>query len=171
MIDRRDTPAFQPGFLIEPRGSHFFWFGVDRIAVIAEGFTAAAAVLHLRGHYVAVALPHDKPAEVLLIGTRIQALRAADRYLRREGSIKASKKGDWHHHPPTAWQTALLADRGISAQGLNRYAVSASLTWAWRKSAAWAAADAAIKALPALGSRSVIRREKQKAEAALAAGG
>ena len=112
-------------------------------------FDAGAVVVRVRGHHVAVGIVGDDRARALRIGTRVQALAAADDFLGEHGdSTKASKTASWLNLPPSQRQAELLAQNGISPLGLDRYGASAKLTWIWKKRAIWAAAYGAIEGRP-----------------------
>jgi len=79
-------------------------------------------------------------AEALRSGTKLQAMAAADDFLRRiETSGNASKSKAWLFEPASSKQIDQLRAQGAAAMsGLTKYGASCRIHHLWNKRAIWA---------------------------------
>ena len=112
---------------------------------MASGFDAWAGVFFDGQHWKAVGRPRHKLLRRLAIGTKTQALAAADDFLREiETGSAAAKSRRWLHDPATQKQRDLLQHAGFATApldfGLSKYAANCHLNFLWN----WGAIKAAI---------------------------
>ena len=122
--------------------SPFAWepLQADGSALMASGFEGWAGVFHDGTLWHALGQPRRKPVRPLAIGTRVQALAAADDFLRTTETGTASiKSRRWLNDPATARQIELLAHAGHKADGLDfglsKYAANCHLNFLWNRTA------------------------------------
>jgi len=122
--------------------SPFAWelLQADGSALMASGFEGWAGVFHDGTLWHALGQPRGKPVRPLAIGTRVQALAAADDFLRTTETGTASiKSRRWLNDPATMRQIELLARAGHKADGLDfglsKYAANCHLNFLWNRAA------------------------------------
>lgn len=112
----------------------------DGSALMASGFEGWAGVFHDGTLWHALGQPRGKPVKPLAIGTRVQALAAADDFLRTTETGTASiKSRRWLNDPASLRQIELLARAGHKAEGhdfgLSKYAANCHLNFLWNRAA------------------------------------
>jgi hypothetical protein len=107
---------------------------------MASGFDAWAGVFSDGTLWHALGRPKLKATRVLAIGTRVQALAAADDFLRStESSQAAAKSRGWINEPASSKQMAKLAEAGIGVSaldfGFSKYDANCRLNFHWNRGA------------------------------------
>lgn len=122
--------------------SPFAWVPLrnDGSALMASGFEGWAGVFYDGTLWHALGRPKARPVQPLAIGTRVQALAAADDFLRAtETGTAAIKSRRWHSDPASQRQIASLARAGHQADGLDfglsKYAANCHLNYLWNRDA------------------------------------
>ena len=122
--------------------SPFAWCDLhgDGQAMMASGFQGWAGVFHDGTLWHALGHPKGKAIRPLAIGTRVQALAAADDFLRATETGTASVKSRrWLNDPATLRQVELLQRAGYEAHGLDfglsKYAANCHLNFRWNRPA------------------------------------
>ncbi len=122
--------------------SPFAWVTLhdDGRAMMASGFEGWTGVFHDGTLWHALGQPKGKPIRPLAIGTRVQALAAADDFLRATETGTASiKSRRWLSDPATLRQVELLARAGHRTDGLDfglsKYAANCHLNFRWNRAA------------------------------------
>ena len=126
--------------------SPFAWCDLygDGHAMMASGFQGWAGVFFDGTLWHALGQPRRRPLRPLAIGTRVQALAAADDFLRETETTTASAKSRrWLNDPATLRQIELLQRAGHAASGfdfnLSKYAANCHLNFRWNQRAITAA--------------------------------
>lgn len=126
--------------------SPFFWVALhgDGQALMASGFQGWAGVFHDGTLWHALGRPKGQAIRPLAVGTRVQALAAADDFLRMtETSSAAAKSKRWLNDPATMRQIELLQRAGFDTSGmdfgLSKYAANCHLNFRWNRAAIRAA--------------------------------
>ncbi len=126
--------------------SPFFWVALhgDGQALMASGFQGWAGVFHDGTLWHALGRPRGQEIRPLAVGTRVQALAAADDFLRMtETSSAAAKSKRWLNDPATMRQIELLQRAGFETSGmdfgLSKYAANCHLNFRWNRAAIRAA--------------------------------
>jgi DNA repair protein RadD len=126
--------------------SPFSWVDLhgDGQALMASGFEGWAGVFHDGTLWHALGRPKHRQIRSLAVGTRIQALAAADDFLREtETSSAAAKSKRWINDPASLRQVELLHKAGLTASGLDfglsKYAANCHLNFRWNQAAIKAA--------------------------------
>ena len=126
--------------------SPFAWCDLhgDGQAMMASGFNGWAGVFHDGALWHALGQPKGRAIRPLAIGTRVQALAAADDFLSATETGTASiKSRRWLNDPATIKQMDLLQRTGHQANGLDlslsTYAANCHLNFRWNRSAITAA--------------------------------
>lgn len=126
--------------------SPFSWCDLhgDGQALMASGFQGWAGVFHDGTLWHALGNPKAKALRTLAVGTRVQALAAADDFLRATETSSASAKSKrWLNDPATLRQIELLQRAGHQMSGmdfgLSKYAANCHLNFRWQRSAIRAA--------------------------------
>ena len=126
--------------------SPFSWCDLhgDGQALMASGFQGWAGVFHDGTLWHALGHPKGRALRTLAIGTRVQALAAADDFLRETETTSASAKSRrWLNDPATMRQIELLHRAGHETSGmdfgLSKYAANCHLNFRWNRSAIRAA--------------------------------
>lgn len=112
--------------------SPFRWEEVwDNLVFLANGLTAWAACINLRGRWVSVGAEDKGPVHVLSNNAeRFVSLAAADDFLRTKGDkSNARKSKSWLSLPASEKQLQTLGLNPFSGFGVNRYRASCLLTW------------------------------------------
>jgi superfamily II DNA or RNA helicase len=112
----------------------------DGSALMACGFEGWAGVFHDGTLWHALGQPRRKQVRPLAIGTRVQALAAADDFLRATETGTASiKSRRWLNDPASLRQVELLTRAGHQADGhdfgLSKYAANCHLNFLWNRGA------------------------------------
>jgi hypothetical protein len=112
----------------------------DGSALMAGGFEGWAGVFHDGALWHALGQPRGKPVQPLAIGTRVQALAAADDFLRvTETGTASIKSRRWLNDPATLRQVELLERAGHKTDGLDfglsKYAANCHLNFLWNRAA------------------------------------
>jgi hypothetical protein len=122
--------------------SPFKWCDLhgDGTSLMASGFDAWAGVFSDGTLWHALGRPKLKSTRVLAIGTRVQALAAADDFLRStESSQAAAKSRGWINEPASTKQMAKLAEAGIGVSaldfGFSKYDANCRLNFHWNRGA------------------------------------
>ena len=122
--------------------SPFKWCDLhgDGASLMASGFDAWAGVFSDGTLWHALGRPRLKATRVLAIGTRVQALAAADDFLRStESSQAAAKSRGWINEPASTKQMAKLAEAGIGVSaldfGFSKYDANCRLNFHWNRGA------------------------------------
>jgi DNA repair protein RadD len=122
--------------------SPFKWCDLhgDGASLMASGFDAWAGVFSDGTLWHALGRPRAKATRVLAIGTRVQALAAADDFLRStESSQAAAKSRGWINEPASFKQMAKLAEAGIGVSaldfGFSKYDANCRLNFHWNRGA------------------------------------
>ena len=122
--------------------SPFKWCDLqgDGTSLMASGFDAWAGVFSDGTLWHALGRPKLKATRVLAIGTRVQALAAADDFLRStESSQAAAKSRGWINEPASTKQMAKLAEAGIGVSaldfGFSKYDANCRLNFHWNRGA------------------------------------
>jgi len=122
--------------------SPFKWCDLhgDGASLMASGFDAWAGVFSDGTLWHALGRPRLKATQVLAIGTRVQALAAADDFLRStESSHAAAKSRSWINEPASTKQMAKLAEAGIGVSpldfGFSKYDANCRLKFHWNRNA------------------------------------
>lgn len=120
--------------------SPFAWepLQADGSALMASGFEGWAGVFHDGSLWHALGQPRGKSVKPLAIGTRVQALAAADDFLRTTETGTASiKSRRWLNDPASLRQIELLVRAGHKAEGhdfgLSKYAANCHLNFLWNR--------------------------------------
>jgi DNA repair protein RadD len=108
--------------------------------LMASGFEGWAGVFHDGTFWHALGQPRGRQIQPLAIGTRVQALAAADDFLRTTETGTASiKSRRWLNDPASLRQIELLARAGHKADsldfGLSKYAANCHLNFLWNRAA------------------------------------
>lgn len=118
--------------------SPFSWQDLDGSghALMASGFNAWAGAFYDGNFWHALGRARNKALKRLAIGSKAQALAAADDYLRmNETSAAAAKSQRWLHDPATLKQRELLRKAGLDTSpldfGLSKYAANCQLNFLW----------------------------------------
>jgi len=126
--------------------SPFFWCDLhgDGQALMASGFQGWAGVFHDGTLWHALGRPKGQAIRPLAVGTRVQALAAADDFLRvTETSSAAAKSKRWLNDPASLRQIELLKRTGFETSGmdfgLSKYAANCHLNFRWNRAAIRAA--------------------------------
>ncbi len=126
--------------------SPFAWCDLhgDGQALMASGFQGWAGVFFDGTLWHALGQPRQRAMRTLGVGTRVQALAAADDFLRETETTTASAKSRrWLNDPATLRQIELLQRAGHSATGfdfgLSKYAANCHLNFRWNRTAIAAA--------------------------------
>jgi len=126
--------------------SPFFWVALhgDGQALMASGFQGWAGVFHDGTLWHALGRPKRQAIRPLAVGTRVQALAAADDFLRMtETSGAAAKSKRWLNDPASMRQIELLQRAGFETSGmdfgLSKYAANCHLNFLWNRAAIRAA--------------------------------
>ncbi len=126
--------------------SPFSWVDLhgDGQALMASGFEGWAGVFHDGTNWHALGRPKHRHIRTLAVGSRIQALAAADDFLRETETSSASAKSKrWINDPASLRQIQLLQKSGMTADGLDfglsKYAANCHLNFRWNKAAIKAA--------------------------------
>ena len=126
--------------------SPFSWCDLhgDGQALMASGFQGWAGVFHDGQFWHALGHPKGRALRTLAIGMRVQALAAADDFLRDTETTSASAKSRrWLKDPATMRQIELLHRAGHQANGLDfglsKYAANCHLNFRWNRAAIRAA--------------------------------
>ncbi len=126
--------------------SPFAWWDLhgDGQAMMASGFNGWAGVFHDGALWHGLGQPKGRAIRPLAIGTRVQALAAADDFLRATETGTASiKSRRWLNDPATMKQMDLLQRAGHEANGLDfslsKYAANCHLNFRWNRGAITAA--------------------------------
>jgi hypothetical protein len=126
--------------------SPFFWCDLhgDGQALMASGFQGWAGVFHDGTLWHALGRPRGQAIRPLAVGTRVQALAAADDFLRMtETSSAAAKSRRWLNDPASMRQIELLQRAGFETSGmdfgLSKYAANCHLNFRWNRAAIRAA--------------------------------
>jgi len=121
--------------------SPFSWCDLhgDGQALMASGFQGWAGVFHDGTLWHALGHPKSKAIRTLAVGTRVQALAAADDFLRATETSSASAKSKrWLNDPASMRQIELLQRAGFEASGmdfgLSKYAANCQLNFRWNRS-------------------------------------
>ena len=122
--------------------SPFAWCDIsgDNQALMASGFNAWAGVFYDGALWHAVGRPKARALRRLGIGTKPQALAAADDFLREaETSSAAAKSRRWLNDAATHKQRELLQKAGLSTApldfGISKYAANCQLNFLWNRAA------------------------------------
>jgi DNA repair protein RadD len=122
--------------------SPFAWVTLhdDCSAMMASGFEGWVGVFHDGTFWHALGQPKGRAIRPLAIGTRVQALAAADDFLRATETGTASVKSRrWLNDPATLRQVELLARAGHGTDkfdfGLSKYAANCHLNFLWNRTA------------------------------------
>lgn len=120
--------------------SPFSWVVLhdDEQALMASGFHGWAGVFHDGTLWHAIGRPKGKAIRALAVGTRVQALAAADDFLRETETSNASIKSKrWLKDPATIRQIELLQRTGFETSGmdfsLSKYAANCHLNFRWNR--------------------------------------
>jgi hypothetical protein len=126
--------------------SPFAWCDLhgDGQAMMASGFNGWAGVFHDGTLWHGLGQPKGRAIRPLAIGTRVQALAAADDFLRATETGTASiKSRRWLNDPASMKQMDLLQRAGHEANGLDfslsKYAANCHLNFRWNRGAITAA--------------------------------
>lgn len=126
--------------------SPFSWCDLhgDGQALMASGFQGWGGVFFDGTLWHALGQPRQRPLRILAVGTRVQALAAADDFLREtETSTASAKSKRWLNDPATGRQIELLQRVGYAASGmdfgLSKYAANCHLNFRWNRAAITAA--------------------------------
>jgi hypothetical protein len=126
--------------------SPFAWCDLhgDGQALMASGFQGWAGVFSDGSLWHALGQPRQRALRTLGVGTRVQALAAADDFLRETETTTASAKSRrWLNDPATLRQIELLQRAGHAATGLDfglsKYAANCHLNFRWNRAAITAA--------------------------------
>jgi DNA repair protein RadD len=120
-------------FELSPFRWESFWEGA---VTIANAMSAWACVVQHDGRQYAVGGKDGEMKSTLISVTddRLQAIAAADDYLREHGDKDASRKSKrWLHEAPSERQLELLGLDMMSAIGMTKYRATCALTWKWRE--------------------------------------
>lgn len=101
----------------------------DGCVMVATAFEAWASCVDYDGAWHAFGGIKGKPVQHLMAGGKMQAVAAADDFMRQRGDKKAARKTkSWLNLPATPKQLAML---GMDARsfGLTRYDAACLLTW------------------------------------------
>ena len=122
--------------------SPFSWVTLhaDGRAMMASGFQGWAGVFCDGTLWHALGQPKRGAVRPLAIGTRVQALAAADDFLRNtETSTASAKSKRWLNDPATMRQIELLLRAGHKTNGmdfgLSKYAANCHLNFRWNRAA------------------------------------
>ena len=122
--------------------SPFAWCDIsgDDQALMASGFNAWAGVFYDGALWHAVGRPKARALRRLGIGTKPQALAAADDFLREaETSSAAAKSRRWLNDAATQRQRELLQRAGPHTApldfGISKYAANCQLNFLWNRAA------------------------------------
>ena len=122
--------------------SPFAWCDLhgDGRALMASGFQGWAGVFSDGTLWHALGQPRQRALRTLGVGTRVQALAAADDFLRETETTTASAKSRrWLNDPATLRQIELLQRAGHAATGLDfglsKYAANCHLNFRWNRAA------------------------------------
>lgn len=144
-VDRRRAEAEERGaledfqlteveiFELSPFRWESFWGGA---VTIANAMSAWACVVQHDGRQYAVGGKDGEMKATLISVTddRLQAIAAADDYLREHGDKDASRKSKrWLHEAPSERQLELLGLDMLSSIGMTKYRATCALTWKWRE--------------------------------------
>lgn len=120
--------------------SPFSWVALheDEQSLMASGFQGWAGVFHDGTLWHALGRPKGKAIRTLAVGTRVQALAAADDFLRETETSSASAKSKrWLNDPATIRQIELLQRAGFETSGmdfgLSKYAANCHLNFRWNR--------------------------------------
>jgi len=102
--------------------SPFLWmdpYGKGTV-IMATGFQGYAMVGNIKDHWIAIAKPNKKPAKVVAIGEKVQAMAAADDFLREvEDGSAANKTKRWLNDIATPKQKELLRSNGVQVSEMD----------------------------------------------------
>ena len=102
--------------------SPFLWidpYGKGTV-IMATGFQGSAMVGNIKDHWIAIAKPNKKPAKVVAIGEKVQAMAAADDFLREvEDGSAANKTKRWLNDIATPKQKELLRSNGVQVSEMD----------------------------------------------------
>jgi hypothetical protein len=122
--------------------SPFAWHDIsgDGTGLMASGFNAWAGVFFDGSLWHAVGRPKHRALRRLAIGTKPQALAAADDFLREvETTMAATKSRRWLNDAATFKQRELLQKAGLSTTpldfGISKYAANCKLNFLWNRAA------------------------------------
>jgi len=122
--------------------SPFKWCDLhgDGATLMASGFDAWAGVFGDGTLWHALGRPKGRLVRLLAIGTRVQALAAADDFLRStESSQAAAKSRSWINEPASTKQMAKLAEAGVAVSpfdfGVSKYDANCQLNFYWNRAA------------------------------------
>lgn len=140
--DKRVLDSFEMTEIDLIDRSPFAWITLhdDGSAMMASGFEGWVGVFHDGALWHALGQPKGKPIRPLAIGTRVQALAAADDFLRvTETGTTAIKSRRWLNDPATLRQVELLTRAGHRTDGLDfglsKYAANCHLNFLWNRAA------------------------------------
>ena len=107
---------------------------------MASGFNAWAGVFCDGNLWHGVGRPKHRALKRLAIGTKPQALAAADDFLREvETNMAATKSRRWLNDAATFKQRELLQKAGLSMApldfGISKYAANCKLNFLWNRAA------------------------------------
>lgn len=120
-------------FELSPFKWELFW---DGAVTIANAMSAWACVVQHSGRQYSVGGKEGDAKATLISVTddRLQAIAAADDYLREHGDKDASRKSKrWLHEAPSQRQLDLLGLDMMSSIGMSKYRATCELTWKWRE--------------------------------------
>jgi superfamily II DNA or RNA helicase len=122
--------------------SPFAWHDIsgDGTGLMASGFNAWAGVFCDGNLWHGVGRPKHRALKRLAIGTKPQALAAADDFLREvETNMAATKSRRWLNDAATFKQRELLQKAGLSMApldfGISKYAANCKLNFLWNRAA------------------------------------
>lgn len=122
--------------------SPFRWCDLfaDDQSLIASGFDAWGGIFYDGTHWHAIGKEKGTRVRHLSVGPRVQALAAANDYMRERETSEASRKSRrWLQHPATDRQRELLYAAGSTVDrldfGLSKYAANCMLNFLWNKGA------------------------------------
>lgn len=122
--------------------SPFRWCDIhgDGSSLLASGFDAWGGVFQHGDLWQAIGRPRGRLVRLLAIGTRVQALAAADDFLRStESSQAAAKSRGWINEPASTKQMAKLAEAGVAVSpfdfGVSKYDANCQLNFYWNRAA------------------------------------
>lgn len=122
--------------------SPFAWHDIsgDGTGLMASGFNAWAGIFCDGNLWHAVGRPKHRALKRLAIGTKPQALAAADDFLREvETTTAAAKSRRWLHDAASLKQRELLQKAGLNTApldfGISKYAANCQLNFLWNRAA------------------------------------
>ena len=102
--------------------SPFMWidpYGKGTV-IMATGFKGSAMVGNIKDYWIAIVKPQRKPAKVVAIGEKVQAMSAADDFLREvEDSNAANKSKRWINELASSKQKNALRNYGVTVTEMD----------------------------------------------------